>query len=103
MLDLWKTPWCWWKRGHCHITGKFRGAVHWGWKLNQQLAKKVPVFFCTWRDYDNHLIFNELNDVIPHGLEKYMAFIQNKNLIFIDSLQFMNCSNEKLVKNYHDQ
>ena len=32
-----------------------------------------------------------------------MAFIQNKNLIFIDSLQFMNCSNEKLVKNYHDQ
>ena len=28
--------------------------------------------------------------VIPNGLEKYMAFAINKNLIFIDSIQFMN-------------
>ena len=28
-----------------------------------------------------------------------MAFILNKNLLFIDSMQFMNCSLEKLAKN----
>ena len=36
-------------------------------------------------------------DIIPNGLEKYMTFILNKN--FIGSMQFMNSSLEKLVKN----
>ena len=31
-----------------------------------------------------------------------MAFILNKNLVFIDSVQFMNCSLEKLAKNLSD-
>ena len=38
-------------------------------------------------------------DLIPNRLEKYMAFILNINLVFIDSMQFMNSSLEKLVKN----
>ena len=37
--------------------------------------------------------------VIPNGLEKYMAFTINKNLVFIDSIQFMNSSLDVLVKN----
>ena len=41
-------------------------------------------------------------DLIPNGLEKYMAFILNKNLLFIDSMQFMNFSLERLVKNISD-
>ena len=41
-------------------------------------------------------------DVIPNGLEKYMSFSLNKNLVFIDSMQFMNSSLEKLVKNLSD-
>ena len=41
-------------------------------------------------------------DVIPSGLEKYMAFIVNKNLVFIDSMQFMKSSLEKLLKNLLD-
>ena len=36
--------------------------------------------------------------VIPNGLEKYMAFIINKNLVFIGSMQFMNSSLDALVK-----
>ena len=36
---------------------------------------------------------------MPNGLEKHMAFTINKNLVFIDSKQFMNSSLEKLVKN----
>ena len=41
--------------------------------------------------------------VIPNGLEKYMAFTMNKNLVLIDSMQFMNCSLDKLVKNLSDE
>ena len=37
--------------------------------------------------------------VIPTGLEKYMAFAVNKNLVFIDSMQFMNSGPNSLVKN----
>ena len=92
-------------RDHCHVTGKFRGAAHWSCNINLQLTKKVPVIFHNLRGYDSHLIFNELDKfdvkikVIPNGLEKYMAFFLNKNLVFIDSMQFMNSSLEKLVKN----
>ena len=41
-------------------------------------------------------------NVIPNGLEKYMAFTINKNLVFIDSMQFMNSSLDALVKNLSD-
>ena len=37
--------------------------------------------------------------IIPNVLEKYMAFIINKSLIFINSMQFMNSSLDSLVKN----
>ena len=38
-------------------------------------------------------------NVIPHNMEKYMAFMLGNNLAFIDSLQFMNQSLANLVKN----
>ena len=66
------------------------------------------MIFHNLRGYDNHLNFDELKyfdikiDVIPNGLEKYMAFILNKNLVFIDSMQFINSSLKKLVKNLWD-
>ena len=61
------------------------------------------------RGYDSHLIFNEIDkfdvkiNVIPNGLEKYMTYFLNKNLVFIDSMQFMNSSLHKLVKNLSDE
>ena len=61
------------------------------------------------RGYDSHLIFCELNkcdviiSVIPNGLEKYMTFFWGKDLVFIDSMQFMNSSLHKLVKNLSDE
>ena len=67
-------------RGHCHVTGQFRGAAHWDCNINFQLTKKVPVIFHNLSGYDSHLTFNELDkfdvkiNVIPNGLEKYMAF-----------------------------
>ena len=42
----------------------------------------------------------ELNiNVILNNLKKYMAFFLEKNFKFIDSLQFMNDSLEKLARN----
>ena len=37
--------------------------------------------------------------VIPNGSEKYMAFTINSNLVFIDSMQFMNSSLDALLRN----
>ena len=37
--------------------------------------------------------------VMPIRLEKYMAFTINKNLSFIDSMQFLNSGLDSLVKN----
>ena len=95
-------------RDHCHITGKYRGASHFSFNANFKLSKKVPVTFHNLRDYDSHLIIKEIGkfdvkvSVIPNGLEKYMAFTINKNVVFIDSMQFMNSSLDSLVKNLSD-
>ena len=61
------------------------------------------------RRYDDNLIFKELDkfnckiSVIPNGLQKYMSFTLYKNIIFIDSMLFMNSSLAKLVKNLSDK
>ena len=65
-------------RDHCHITGKYRGAAHSNCELH-----------CN-------------TNVIPNGLEKYMSFTLGKNIIFIDSMLFLNSSLDKLVKNSKD-
>ena len=67
-------------RDHCHATCKFRGAEYWNCNVNLQLTKKFPVIFHNLRGYYSPLIFCELDkfdveiNVIPNGLEKYMAF-----------------------------
>ena len=96
-------------RDPCHVTGNFRGAAHWDCNIHFQLTKKVPVIFHNLRGYDSHLVFNEIGkfdgkiSVIPNGLEKYMTVFLNKNLVFIDSMQYMNSSLDRLVKNVSDE
>ena len=41
-------------------------------------------------------------DVIPNRLEQYTTCFLNKNLVFIDSMQFMNPGIHKLIKNLLD-
>ena len=92
-------------RDHCHIFGKYRGSSHWKCNINLKISKKAPVIFHNLRGYDSRLIFKELSkfnckiSVIPNGLEKYMSFTLGKNIVFIDSMLFMNPSLDKLVKN----
>ena len=91
------------------MTGKFRCAAHGSCNINLRLTEKVPVTFHNLKGYDCDLIFNELDkfdekiSVIPDGLEKYMAFFLNKNLVLIDSMQIVNSSLDKLVKNLSDE
>ena len=76
---------------HCHITGKYGGAAHWSCNINLKLTKNVVMIFHNLKGYDSHLTVNEIGkfnvkvDVIPNGLEEYMAFTKNKNFAFIDS------------------
>ena len=60
------------------------------------------------RGYGSQLIIKEISksdgnvSVIPNTLEKYMAFTINRNLFFIDSMQFMNSSLDSWFKNLSD-
>ena len=55
------------------------------------------------------MIFSELDQfdvkisVIPNGLEEYMEFFSNKNLVSMDSMKFINSSLDKLVTNLSDE
>ena len=85
-------------RDHCHITGKYRGSAHSNCNINVKLNHKIPVVFHNLKNYDSHLIMQELGkfnlkiNVIPNGLEKYMSFSVNNNLSFIDNFQFVSSS-----------
>ena len=106
-------------RDHCHITGEFRGSAHNQCNRDFTITNKIPVIFHNLKGYDSHFIMQEIGkiietntyvdrkgetrqhkiNVIPNNMEKYMAFMLGYNLVFIDSLQFMNQSLAKLVKN----
>ena len=104
-------------RDHCHITGSYRGSAHDDCNLklqNKPENTKIPVIFHNLRGYDSHFIMqqigkiakigqNEMNiNVIPNNLEKYMAFMLERHLTFLDSFQFMSLSLDKLVLNLPD-
>ena len=90
-------------RDHCHITGKYRGSAHRDCNINVKLNHKIPVVFHNLKNYDSHLIMQELGkfslkiNVILNGLEKYKSF--SINLSFIVSFQFLTSSLDSLVKN----
>ena len=106
-------------RDHCHVTGKYRGSAHRDCNLNFSLTNKIPVVFHNLKGYDSHFIMQEIGNivkknayidkkgkkhemsinVIPCNMEKYLAFMLGRNLVFIDSFQFMSSSLSNLVKN----
>ena len=70
---------------------------------------KIPVIFHILRGYDSHFIMQEIGDsgksnnidinCIPNNMERYMAFMLGKHLVFMDSFQFVASSLEKLAAN----
>ena len=63
------------------------------------------MMFHSLRGCDSHIIIREMDkfdvkvNVALNGLEKYVAFTINKNLVFIDCIRFLNPSLDALVKN----
>ena len=96
-------------RDHCHITGEYRGPAHSKCNLKLKMSRKLPIVFHNLEGYDGHIIFKELNNfdnidiqVIPKTSEKYMSIIINRNIIFLDSLQFYKGSLDSLASNLED-
>ncbi|CAB4036468.1 Gastrula zinc finger [Paramuricea clavata] len=92
-------------RDHDHVTGLYRGAAHKICNLKYRITWEIPVVFHKLRGYDSHLIMQEIGkfrmnvNLIPNNMEKYISFSLGKNLVFIDSIQFMASSLESLVDN----
>ena len=94
-------------KGHCHYTGKFRGAAHSKCNLNYKVQKEIRVIIHD-ATYDTHFLINQLAidfkvelNCIGNNMEKYITFSvlikkdcdNNKTvrykLKFIDSFRFM--------------
>ena len=92
-------------KDHDHMTGKYRGAAHnecnFKLKLNPKTTP-IPVIFHNLKGYDGHLLMQAMTRVqgeikcIPTNTEKYISFSLG-NLRFIDSINFLLNSLEKLV------
>ena len=73
--------------------------------MNVKLNHIIPVVFYNLKNYDSHLIMQELGkfnlkiNVISNGLEKYMSFSINTELSFINTFQFLSSSLDSLAKN----
>ena len=96
-------------RDHCHITGKFRSPANRECNSKLRIPRKLPIIFHNLEGYDGHIIFKELNNfdnidiqVIPKSSEKYMSIIINRNIVFLDSLQFLKASLDTLAGNLQD-
>ena len=97
-------------RDHCHITGKYRGPAHKESNSILRIPRKIPIIFLNLEGYDGHLIFRELNNfedidvqVIPKTDKRYMSIIVNRNIISLDSLQFLRASLDNLAGNLEDE
>ena len=76
---------------------------------NLKLNHKFPIVSHNLKNYDSHLIMQELEkfnlkiSVILNGLEKQMRFTINNKLSFVGSFQFPSSSLDSLVKNLNKE
>ena len=58
---------------HCYITEKYRGSAHRDFNINLKIIDKIPIVFHNLRNYNSHLIMQEIGkfnlkvSVIPNG------------------------------------
>lgn len=89
-------------REHNHLSGEYRGTAHANCNLNFKQPKSIPIIYPNFRNYDGHLLINELGklkdhviSVIANTLEKYITFRLKQpdspiQLVFLDSYQFLS-------------
>jgi len=95
-------------RDHDHFTGQFGGLAHnkcnlmYKPRLNTFTQRYfIPIMLHNLRGCDAHFLIQQISPadtthVIANSMEKYISFSVN-NCRFIDSLQFLPASLEKLV------
>ena len=97
-------------RDHDQMTGKYRGAAHNECNFKLKLNPKttlIPVIFHNLKGYDGHLLMQAMARVrgeikcIATNTEKYISFSLG-NLRFIDSVNFLLSSLDKLVKGSYE-
>ena len=92
-------------KDHCDFTEKYRVSAHTDCNINVELSHKIPVIFHNLKNYDSHLIMQELGkfnlkiNVTSNGFENYMSFSINNKFSYIDSFQFLSSSLDSLGKN----
>lgn len=93
-------------RDHDHVTGEYRGPAHNKCNLQLRTIYKIPIFLHNFRGYDAHIITKVLPQfqghnvkVIGQSMEKYLTLQLGKNLVFKDSLMFLNASLASLADN----
>ena len=98
-------------RNHDVWNGDFKGAAHSGCILatRKKRTQKIPVIFHNLAGYDAHIIFQNLTKVdcedpfvIAKSMEKFIGFSIG-SLQFMDSLQHLSSSLDKLVNNLGDK
>ena len=92
-------------RDHCHITWKYRDSSHGDCNININLNHKIPVTFYNLKNYDWHLVMQELGksqfkiNVISNWLEQYLSYSISDKFSFVARSQFLSSSLDRLVKN----
>ena len=96
-------------RGHCHLTGNYRGPAHSICNINvtQKQSNFIPFIFHNFSYYDCHMFFKKLVDkknnkvkfdIIPKTNEDYIS-VTYGCIRFIDSYRFLSSGLDSLVKN----
>lgn len=49
-------------REHNHLSGEYRGTAHANCNLNFKQPKSIPIIYPNFRNYDGHLLINELGN-----------------------------------------
>ena len=106
-------------RDHCHYTGAYRGAAHFGCNLRHKIPSYIPVVFRNLAGYlfikelakytkDMGVIAKNTNDYISFSIKVEVDKYMDKNgeekykeieLRFIDSFKFISSSLDSLVNN----
>ena len=93
-------------RDHCHITGKYRAAVHTICNLRYKTQTEIPVIFHKGSTYDYHFIIKELAEEFKEECEclgentkKCIIMKVSYKIKFRDSFRCMSSSLSSLVNN----
>ena len=50
-------------RDHCRFTGKYRSSAYRNCNINLRLNHEIPIMFHNLKNYDSHLIMQELGNL----------------------------------------